>query len=547
MNLLSRLLRGAIARVTGRGRVAPVRAKYDAASTTDRNRNHWAEADGLSPNAANNPAVRQTLRNRSRYEAQNNGYCKGLLRTRRNDVVGTGPRLQLTVPEKYTDPDFDTEMTVPSGAASAIETKWVEWCDAVGLADKLRVMHETGDRDGECFAVLVNNPVLPGVQLDVRLFEADQVTTPDRWWNDPLSVDGIRFDAHGNPVEYHFLRTHPGDLAANRIEYDKVPAAGVIHWFDPDRPNQARGIPATTPGLPLYAQIRRYTGAAVTKAEFGATVSGVMKTRNLPIEYAPAPNPQAANQRPRFDRVELEQGALLSLPEGWEAEGFDNGHPVAGYGEFKREVLTEAGAGMNAPRNIATKSSAEYNYSSARLDHIPYRADCTIIRDQLRRVALDRVFRAWAREAVLVPGYLPKGLPPVAAWSMRWQWDGTPSIDPVKDANADDIGLKNGSKNLSDVLSDRGVDWEDHLRQRAREIALARELEGEFGLAPGTLYPIEPMSNAPVPVVPEPELPDAQPTAAAQGRRARAPWNAPGSGRGRTRSSAREAVGAAAD
>ncbi|AMV29298.1 Phage portal protein, lambda family [Gemmata sp. SH-PL17] len=546
MNLLSRLLRGALSRVTGRGRAAPVQAKYDAASTTDRNRNHWAEADGLSPNAANNPAVRQTLRNRSRYEAQNNGYCKGLLRTRRNDVVGTGPRLQLSVPEKYTDPDFETEMTVPRGTASVIETKWVEWCEAVGLAAKLRVMHETGDRDGECFAVLVNNPALPAVQLDVRLFEADQVTTPDRWWNDPLSVDGIKFDAHGNPVEYHFLRTHPGDLAANRLEYDQVPAAAVIHWFDPDRPNQARGIPATTPGLPLYAQIRRYTGAAVTKAEFGATVSGVMKTRNMPIEYAPAPGPQSA-AKPRFDRVELEQGALLTLPDGWEAEGFDNGHPVAGYGEFKREVLTEAGAGLNAPRNLSTKSSSEYNYSSARLDHIPYRADCTIIRDQLRLVVVDRVFRAWAREAVLVPGYLPKGLPPVAAWSMRWQWDGTPSIDPQKDANADDVALKNGSKNLSDVLSERGVDWEEHLRQRAREIKLARELEAEHGLAPGTLYPIEPMSNAPVPQVPEPEWDNAQPSAAAQGRRDRASWSSPGSGRGRNRSPVREAVGAAAD
>ncbi|VTR92809.1 portal protein : Phage portal protein, lambda family OS=Isosphaera pallida (strain ATCC 43644 / DSM 9630 / IS1B) GN=Isop_2435 PE=4 SV=1: Phage_portal_2 [Gemmata massiliana] len=531
MATLPRFVRRILDRVTGHrpvtlrdergvtGRPAPVRGRYDAAGTSDENRNHWGAADGLSANAAHSPAVRQILRNRSRYEAQNNGYCKGLLRTRRNDVVGTGPRLQATLPGEFTyyDTDFGTlNAVVPEGTASAVERKWVEWCDRIGLADKLRVLVETGDRDGETFAVMVNNPGLPadGPQLDVRLYEADQVTTPDLWWNDPLAVDGIRFDAHGNPVEYHFLRAHPGDLIGKALAYDRVPASAVFHWYDPDRPNQARGIPATTPALPLYAQVRRYTLAALTSAEVGATISGVMSTKNILPEYqAPADPTGAAPQRPRFDRVEVERGGLLTLPEGWEATAFDAKQPVAGYGEFKREILTESGAALNAPRNISTKSSSEYNYSSARLDHIPYRAEVAIIRDRLRRVILDRLFRAWLKEAVLIPGYLPAKVPPAALWSLSWQWDGVPSIDPVKDATADDIGLKNGTKTLSDVLAERGKSWEEHLRQKAREIALARRLEKENGLTPGTLYPLTPSTGtAPQPVE---EPADAEPTAAA--------------------------------
>ena len=38
-----------------------VRGRYDAAATTDENRRHWANADLLSANAANNPQVRRTL------------------------------------------------------------------------------------------------------------------------------------------------------------------------------------------------------------------------------------------------------------------------------------------------------------------------------------------------------------------------------------------------------------------------------------------------------------------------------------------------------
>ena len=42
-----------------------VRARYDAASTTPDNRRHWANADGLSANAANSAEVRRVQLSRS--------------------------------------------------------------------------------------------------------------------------------------------------------------------------------------------------------------------------------------------------------------------------------------------------------------------------------------------------------------------------------------------------------------------------------------------------------------------------------------------------
>src|SRR5690606_42021060 len=58
---------------------------------------------------------------------------------------------------------------------------------------------------------LASNPRIDApVKLDLRLIEADQVTTPDLSALDEHSVDGIVFDSFGNPVEYHVLRAHPG-------------------------------------------------------------------------------------------------------------------------------------------------------------------------------------------------------------------------------------------------------------------------------------------------------------------------------------------------
>ena len=79
--------------IARRGRMRFVRGRFDAAQTTADNRRHWAYADSLSTDAAGTAAVRQTLRNRARYEVANNSYAKGIVLTLANDTIGAGPRL----------------------------------------------------------------------------------------------------------------------------------------------------------------------------------------------------------------------------------------------------------------------------------------------------------------------------------------------------------------------------------------------------------------------------------------------------------------------
>ena len=148
------------------GRIAKlIRARFNAAVTNTENARHWANADALSADAAANPDVRRTLRNRARYEIANNSYARGIVLTLANDVVGTGPRLQM--------------LTSSDQVNRAVEREFDSWARQVGLAEKLRTMRMARAQDGEAFAVLVNNPVLDyEVKLDLRLIEADQITSP---------------------------------------------------------------------------------------------------------------------------------------------------------------------------------------------------------------------------------------------------------------------------------------------------------------------------------------------------------------------------------
>ena len=277
--------------------VRVVRGRYDAATTTDDNRRHWAAADGLSANSANSAGVRRVLRNRARYEVANNSYAKGIVLTLANDVVGTGPRLQLLTPD--------------GEANTRIEREFSQWSKAVGLPEKLRTLRMARATDGEGFALLTSNPKLPtAVQLELRLIETDRVSMPATKVAPAGSVDGIVFDSAGNPLEYHVLRNHPGDAGNGwNSEFDVHPAAVVLHWFRGDRPGQARGIPDITPALPLFAQLRRFTLAVIAAAETAADFAGIL--------YTDAPASGEADAAEPFEPIELEKRALVTMPGGW--------------------------------------------------------------------------------------------------------------------------------------------------------------------------------------------------------------------------------------
>ena len=59
--------------------LARLLGRFDAATTTTDNSRHWAAADGLSANSANNTQVRRILRNRARYEVANNCLASELV------------------------------------------------------------------------------------------------------------------------------------------------------------------------------------------------------------------------------------------------------------------------------------------------------------------------------------------------------------------------------------------------------------------------------------------------------------------------------------
>ena len=439
-------------RVEAVGQLMLVRARFDAAQTTPDNRRHWANADGLSADAAASPEVRRILRNRARYEVANNSYARGIVLTLANDVIGTGPRLQM--------------LTDIAEANQAIEREFSAWAKAVDLPAKLRTMRMGRAQDGEAFAVLFSNDHLASpVKLDLKLIEPEQVTSPMSK-SAQVGIDGITFDAFGNPKEYHVLKDHPGAGKGALAVHDKtIPAASMIHWFRCDRPGQSRGLPDILPALPLFAQLRRYTLAVIAAAESAANIAVLMKTS------APAGG-EAAEVEPMTE-MEFSPNMAVFTPEGWEPSQIRAEQPATTYDMFKREILNEIARCLNMPFNIAACNSSGYNYSSGRLDHQTYYKSIRVEQAHCETVVLDRILASWLAEAVKVFGI---GSADIGDATHQWFWDGHEHVDPAKEARAQDTRLSNHTTTLAQEYARQGKDWETELRQRAKEIALMKEL-----------------------------------------------------------------------
>jgi len=95
----------------------------------------------------------------------------------------------------------------------------------------------------------------------------------------------------------------------------------------------------------------------------------------------------------------------------------------------------------------------------------------------LERRLLDRLFESWLDEALLIDDFLPQEFVNVVGeidWG--WRWSGLPSIDRQKEAAGAEIELRNHTTTLAAEYARQNKDWEVEIRQRARELALMKEL-----------------------------------------------------------------------
>jgi len=423
------------------------------------------------------------LRNRSRQLCRDNEYAREAKRQVVLNVVGTGIGLQAQVKKRRGDV-FDDK------ANDTIEAQWAHWCKAsrchtagkFSFARLLQVILAGVFESGEIIVRLVRQQFADSrVRLCLEIIESDQIVDS---WSGRVSENGneirmgVEVDEWQRPLAYWLYPRHPGDgltaatLASSNLV--RVPAEEIIHVALFDRPYQTRGVPWMHAALMKLRHMGGYEEAEIVAARAAASVMGF---RQAPEVDIPGEEDDGSEVVDGERVMDMTPGVIMSLGPGETFQGFNPSRPNSALEPFMRFMLRSVAAGIGVSYESISRDYSQSNYSSSRLSLMQERDLWRMLQQWLIESVCQPVYEAWLEMAVLggtlnLPAYeTAPEIYQAIRWAARgWQW-----TDPAKESAAAKADVRSGFANLADVLAEKGVDLEDHLRRRADEVKLIRQ------------------------------------------------------------------------
>lgn len=371
-----------------------------------------------------------------------------------------------------------------------IEAEWKEWCrrghctmdGTMSFVDVERLFVRTAAMDGEflCLLNAADNPWGFALQiLDVDQLDSTYSVQPTGQGSNEIRM-GVELDKFRKPLAYWLWTQHPNEWSVSDRNRLRVPAESVIHPYLPDSARQTRGIPWMTPGMYQMNMLKGYQEAEITAARVGACQGFAITSEDSGEDDGF--EGEGKNQD-GTTALEMTPGGGLRLAPGEALTAISPEHPTTAFGQFVKECK----------RNIAVALGVSYTSLADDLEGVNFssiRAGLLNERDMWRvrqRWAIEqfhkRVFEAWLAAAVL-SGRIDLSVRDEAAvieqckWHARgWDW-----VDPLKDQQANVLGVQNGYTTRTRILAERGYDLEETLVELAAENALIKKL----GLTLGT-------------------------------------------------------------
>lgn len=443
---------------------------------------------------------------------QNSGFLTRVLEVECGSVVGAGLRFSSR-PDyealKWTREEASTWGRMVENRFRAYGENPVE-CDAAGkmtFGKQQQAAYASWKTFGEVLALM---PIIdrPASVSKTKIL----LLPPSRLLQktDVLSnvVQGVKTDGWGFPKSY-FIGERDRTLGWKEREipaYDNDGRANVIHLFDSSIGTN-RGISPLTPILKVVRQVDQFADATLTKALiqtiFAATIKSNVKgiqafeglmttgdTTGFDIDGF------AVKKGEWYDgaKIDLTQhGRISQLFPGDELDFTESSSPGQQYDQFMGWLMREIAAGAGVTYESATGDFRGATYSSIRMGGAMEWLGVLRRRNNIIVPFCQAWFNAWLEEEIFtgrIPfkgGYFAFLANRAAATRANWSGPAQPQADDFKAARAHQTLKEMGATTLLDISASYGRDWDDDMRQRAAENALADELDLPRPWAPVTL------------------------------------------------------------
>jgi lambda family phage portal protein len=352
--------------------------------------------------------------------------------------------------------------------------------------------------DGDGLGMLHWLPERVGVGR-ARYATAFQVIDPDRLSNPQLNFDtqtsrgGVKVDDFGVAVGYYIRRAHAGDWfnAADSVHWDLIPRETewgrpiIVHDFERDRAGQHRGGGGVlTPVVSRLKMLVKYDSseldAAILNAVFGAYIESPYDHQLVEQALDDEELKGYQAQRKEFHNSRKLSVGGVRMPTLFPGEKINTvtaARPAGNFEGFEKAVLRNVAAGLGISAQQLSQDWSDVNYSSARAALLEAWKTLSRRRHDFAVGYSQPIYTAWLEESFEVDEYpMPSGAAVEfaelrAAFSRAvWVGPGRGWIDPVAEREGSILGMDAGLSTLEQESIEQGLDWEETLDQRAREI-----------------------------------------------------------------------------
>lgn len=367
----------------------------------------------------------------------------------------------------YLGPDADRGKAV----AKTMRDLWFPQCDTRGgIFDWWKMLELSSvaiDRDGDCFWLLIKgDDGFPRVQLvpGHRCYDRNNGTrVTEGKFTGYRIIDGVIYHRGGRPVAYRFNVGQDGEEA-----FEDIPAANVIHHFDPTHCEQGRGLPAFTHALEsLKMSLLSTEDERIRQQIISRLHLTVFNEHGAPDLDDPGTVLDNETDAPLGFSTKAFPGGVMYLPsEGnqrVEQMRHDNPGPI--WDSFQDRIVRDAV--ISVWSYSVWKSSGQG--TAERGEILKCRRFVTKRQGQLWYAAR-RAF-SWAYGVLASAGRVPMLANPTA-----WDFSRPPrlSVDDGRESKMELDELITGSRNLGEVLEARGLTEEEFEDQRARSVYLRK-------------------------------------------------------------------------
>lgn len=428
-------------------------------------------AGRFSPLGFNSPRadLRRDLRGlvaHARYAAQNVDYIRNYEALVRRHVIGrSGITLQMGVRE----PDGRADTV----ANDLIETGWQKWgrrgnCTICGRFSWWQVENMAATaiaREGNFLARIWRGADFGPFRFQIEILSVDllDLDRTEALGDGRFIESGIEFDGRGRIVAYHLFSGHPGEYHHSRsVRKIRVPASDMIHAWRAVEPMAALGPSESHTALRRFNMLAALEEAALTAARFGAS--------NMAFFTRPEDDAPGSGGEIQSPISEIEAGTVGVLPAGWGLADFKGNYPDGEFPAFAKALMKGGAVGLGVSYAALTGDVEGANFSSLRDGRGEERDGWRMFQRDLYETLHNEVFIRWLPFAIM-SGQVRLPFAKLDKFdAAQWRPRGWSSVNPKDDAVANDSDLRNLLRAPSEIVAERGGDWDETVARIRRDM-----------------------------------------------------------------------------